>query len=90
MDKSEYPYKAWMLQPAGKPVEVTVTGDGRWYEGHRTINSGKTVPKESLHETKNAAISSGLEEVKRRQSDIDKRQERLNKFADTLKKHSGS
>ena len=84
-----YPYKAWILQPSFKPVEVTFTNPYVSYSypdyGDLT-DSGKIVVRQDIYESKESAISAGREKIVKQQSDLDKKQENIHKKHAALNK----
>jgi predicted nucleotide-binding protein (sugar kinase/HSP70/actin superfamily) len=86
-----YPYKAWILQPSFKPIEVTFVEPYRWLNEHRAdvSDAGKYVLLKAIHPTLEAAIAHGWSEVERIQADIDKRNENLRKKRAALNKAAG-
>ncbi len=82
-----YPYKAWVIQPSGKPKEVELTKayvswGGNW-KGDIT-DSGKHYHVDHLHPTKDAAIASGLAALDVQQAKLTKQQTTLDKKRATL------
>ena len=88
MTNRTYPFKAWVLQPSFKPVEIEIVGhySGNWHQS----STGKTYLEAHLHATKVAAINFGWQEVARIQSDLDKRTENLRKKKAALTKAQGT
>lgn len=86
-----YPYKAWVLQPSFKPIEVTLVEAYHWLNGHRAdvSDAGKHFLLKDIHPTKEAAIAYGWTQVERIQADIDKRTENLRKKRAALNKAAG-
>ncbi|KAF1698321.1 hypothetical protein CSC62_05275 [Pseudoxanthomonas jiangsuensis] len=81
-----YPYKAWVIQPSGKPKEVTLveTYDS-WLDVSWDISdSGKSYHIDNLHPTKDAAIAAGLDALDAQQANLTKRQTTLEKKRATL------
>ncbi|WP_312141258.1 hypothetical protein [Stutzerimonas nitrititolerans] len=90
MPERTYPYKAWVLMPSFKIVEVELVecygSWGRYMEWDKA-SSGKSYNVErDLYPTKAAAIAVGRERVAAQQADLAKRQERLNKRIAALDK----
>ena len=79
-----YPYKAWKLQPLFKPMEVEVIG--RYSEQYEDTATGGVIHKSELYPTKAAAIAAGYAKLKLDQEALDKRQAKLNKRLESLKK----
>lgn len=81
-----YPYKAWVLQPSGKPKEVELVG--RMYDysypDWDESNTGKGYHVGDLHPTREAAISAGLAALDVQQAKLTKQQERIDKKRATL------
>ena len=86
MTTTTFPYTAWVLMPSFKPVEVTFvdTYCGEW---HKT-QAGKAYHHTVIHQTKAAAITCGLADLKKQQAAIDKMQQNLNKRRAVLEKAS--
>jgi len=89
MTQRTYPYKAWVLQPSFKPVEVELTQKSYpWSStdyGDETAK-GKSYRTSELHPSKDAAIAAGWIAVERIQADLDKRNETLRKKRAALNK----
>lgn len=81
-----YPYKAWMIQPSGKPKEIEFTrgpvfgADEDW----DCSSTGKWYRVRDLHPTKDAAITAGLAAVDEQQAKLTKQQTTLDKKRATL------
>lgn len=85
MSARTYPYKAWVLMPSFKPVEVELVRNyGVYYD--ETANGKIYHIEHSLHPTKAAAIAAGRKKIDEQQADIAKRLERINKRIAALDK----
>lgn len=82
----QYPYTAWKVQPAGKPVEVNVIGEALYGQGWMKLESGGTIHAGDLFPSKELAIEAGLADCKVQQAAIDKRQSNLDKKRSTLER----
>lgn len=84
-----YPYKAWILQPSFKPVEVVFEKKyecfGGYEYGDLTI-AGKLVHRGDIFESKDSAIAEGFLRLEKQQSDLDQRQAKIEKKRATLNK----
>lgn len=75
MTNRTYPYKAWVLQPSFKPVEVELVGRYASYSidyGDQTA-SGKSYPLKELFPTKAEAIAEGHRRLDKQAEDLDKK-----------------
>ncbi|MDH1236550.1 hypothetical protein [Stutzerimonas stutzeri] len=90
MTKRSYPYKAWILQPSFKPVEVELVGHYSDWGSHQDWDrnqKGKAFNvKRDLYPNKAAAIAAGRKKIEEQQADIAKRLERINKRIAALDK----
>lgn len=85
MSARTYPYKAWVLMPSFKPVEVELVSNyGVYYD--ETANGKIYHIEHSLHPTKAAAIAAGRKKIDEQRDDIAKRIERINNRAAALDK----
>jgi len=85
----QYPYKAWILMPSFKPVEVEFV---KQYEafGERdygdVTNKGKLMRRDEIHATKSEAIKVGHERLAKSRAQIDKLQLGHDKKLEALRK----
>jgi hypothetical protein len=88
MSERTYPYKAWALTPAFKPVEVELTrAYSTWgqFQHWDVSDKGKAFSTElHLYPTKEEAIAAGRKKIDEQRADIAKRIERINKRASAL------
>jgi hypothetical protein len=78
-----YPYKAWVLMPSFKPVEVEIVSGDRGYERTSKLKDYKN---EAVHLTKEGAIAYGWELIAKEQAAMWKRQDRSFKRRAALNK----
>lgn len=77
-----FPCKRWMVQPAGKVVEVTVVGQAygsATYSDWMKLESGKAVHMGNLFENAEAALLQRKTELESQQIKLDKQQANLTK-----------
>lgn len=86
--KRKYPYKAWVLQPSFKPVEVTLVKSAytHSYTDWDETDKGKSIHIQLLHPSKAAAIAAGRQQLIAQADDLAKRKERLDKRCAALDK----
>jgi hypothetical protein len=83
MTARTYPYKAWVLQPTFKPIEVELQrhySQGLWDQ----TASGKLYHVRDLFPTQQEAIEHGWKEIERMQEALDKKAEGLRKKRSAL------
>ncbi len=89
MTKRTYPYKAWILMPSFKPVEVEFVREYVAYSrpdyGDIT-HTGKVVRLEDIYPTKDVAIATGLGKLNVQQINLDERQTTIFKRRNALTK----
>jgi hypothetical protein len=73
----DYPYMAWALMPSFRPVEVRIVGSslGEWEKS----DTGKLYNHGDLHDSLEAAITFGWDQVRKQEEDLEKRHKRLAK-----------
>lgn len=91
MSERTYPYKAWVLMPSFKPVEVELIASysGFWSKSQsfEKTATGKVYEiGTELFPNKAAAIAAGRKKIDEQQADIAKRLERINKRIAALDK----
>lgn len=82
-----YPYKAWVIQPSGKPKEVELVEEGFSWSDHSDwdiTNSGQSYHVDNLYPTREAAITAGLAALDAQQAKLTKQQANLDKKRATL------
>lgn len=83
-----YPYKAWVLQPSGKPKEIELVEEDFSWSDHSDwdiTSAGKSYNTTSeVHATKDAAITAGLAALDVQQAKLTKQQANLDKKRATL------
>jgi len=87
MERS-YPYKAWILMPSFKPVEVEFVQEYRSFsESYGDVtDKGKIVRKDEIFASKEAAISAGHARLVKHRAQIAKLQLGHDKKLEVLKK----
>ena len=91
MTEKTYPYRAWVLQPSFKPVQIEIVAEYSSWGGHTWEQSAtkKLYNSKELHESEEAAIAYGWKEVERIQTNLDQRHENLRKKRAALNKAAG-
>lgn len=87
--KREVPFKAWVLMPSFKPVEVELVKQSQqwsnwdiWY----ATDKGKTYKGDSLFASKEDAIAFGRDRLAEQEADLAKRSETIAKKRAALDK----
>lgn len=84
MTTRTYPYKAWTLTPAFKPVEVELVGLD-WNDWDKS-GRGKGYDSTKLHATKDAAIAAGYASLDEQRKKLEKMQATIDKRHAALRK----
>lgn len=85
-----YPYKAWILQPSFKPVEVEFVSEYRYANNKwGVLASGKHVNESSIYTSTHDAICSGRALLQKQQDDLNKKLANIDKRHRALDKAEG-
>lgn len=87
MTERTYPYKAWVLQPLFKPIEIELVSRA-WIKpwGWDMSTTHKAYDTKKMYPTKQSAINAGWDRVTWAQADLDKRATNLEKKRIALRK----
>jgi len=80
MKNTDFPFKAWITQPAGKAVEHTIEGPPKWasIDYFFVVSAtGKMIPRSDLFESKRQALEARLAQLKKQAARLKKQQTTL-------------
>lgn len=97
IENENYPYKAWMTQPSGKAIEVTVVSRAKWSYSLGfepavwvTLDTGKDVNRKDLFNSREEALLAKQAVLLAQQAQLTKRQQALDKKRLTVAKQLNS